>query len=244
MNNPPEPPRMSSLDRRIEAARRRGERERAAAHPQPTQGLTSTMSTESCDIAQPRNQVPTFLVDWPAGCTTRMWAEIAAYGVQCSTTKELAPTGALVQAMKEIERMEQCLLAAPSTSIPWHDNRLRGASSAADPVHTIIQHEAGHHPWAQFLPGKQASQQAQPVQIAGNDNRVRGIGDGIDGFLDRNGSGAKFDPWAHLLPHETMIGSIGLTTAAAAQLAGNEYQQGTGNVCIGKGCDRNGVPTK
>lgn len=58
MNNPPEPPRMSSLDRRIEAARRRGERERAAAHPKPTQGLTSTMSTESCDIAQPRNHLP------------------------------------------------------------------------------------------------------------------------------------------------------------------------------------------
>lgn len=115
MNNPPEQPRMSSLDRRIEAARRRGERERAAAHPQPTQGLTSTMSTESCDIAQPRNQVPTFLGgDWPKNVTGHMWAAIAVYGVDCSVTKELAPTDALVQAMKEVERMESCLLAEPT----------------------------------------------------------------------------------------------------------------------------------
>lgn len=52
MNEPLQPPRMTSLDRKIEAARLRTERERAAAAPNhmPTQGLTSHLSTKEKDV--------------------------------------------------------------------------------------------------------------------------------------------------------------------------------------------------
>lgn len=59
MNEPLQPPRMTSLDRKIEAARLRTERERAAAAPNhmPTQGLTSQLSTKDKDVPLVRGNV-------------------------------------------------------------------------------------------------------------------------------------------------------------------------------------------
>lgn len=52
-----EPKRMTSLDRKIEAARQRAEAERktqAVPQSQPTEGLTHLMSTENCNVANQR----------------------------------------------------------------------------------------------------------------------------------------------------------------------------------------------
>lgn len=107
MNNAPEQPRMSSLDRRIEVARLRAERERAAAHPQPTQGLTSTMSTESCDIARPRNKQPLFIEELTADQTIPL---AQTPGVRhCSVSMAMAV-------------LRHAIQVDPDYARSWHDN--------------------------------------------------------------------------------------------------------------------------
>lgn len=68
MNEPTEVKRTTSLDRRIEASKRRGEDERKqhARRAEPMGGLTSIASTAGCNIANdPLKPKPTGSVDVP-----------------------------------------------------------------------------------------------------------------------------------------------------------------------------------
>jgi hypothetical protein len=150
------PPRMTSLDRKIEAARLLTERERAAQGQMrmPTEGLTSTMSTENNDVPNTRKQPPLGLspAEFFSGTLAGRYAEVA----------------------RAMNRFKNADMSFPATWLDESQRIERAAASAAGFGCTAEEIASLDY---------QASMVQLSMDESKRDNAMREAGLGKDGFL-------------------------------------------------------------
>jgi len=144
MNEPVEQPRMTSLDRRIEASRLRGERERVQ-QGKPVDGLTSQLSTKDKDVPLQRGgtiiNIPEFkglLVEGAQDCPAD--AKLRPHTMYLTNGWNAMPKEAgedILQAITQLNGQDAEL--ARQHTPPWLQATYPGNQRVAKAMSTLIQ---------------------------------------------------------------------------------------------------------